>query len=131
SAQWTYSDTKNFLNFLALHCSEMGEGFSFKTRTFNAAAEHMVQFTTVGGVKDAAACRSKWQEFNAIGKIKAKSGWGPWSDEHGAGITALTAESWDNFVKKNAAAKPFRNHGWDFLHQVEAIMPFQATGMNV
>ncbi|KAE9407631.1 hypothetical protein BT96DRAFT_765313, partial [Gymnopus androsaceus JB14] len=93
------------------HCSEMGEGFSFKTRTFNAAAEHMVQFTTVGGVKDAAACRSKWQEckkkFNAIGKIKAKSGWGPWSDENGAGITALTAESWDNFVKKNAAAKPF------------------------
>lgn len=62
SAQWTYSDTKNFLEFLASHRSEMGEGFSFKSRTFNAAAEHMSQFTTVGGAKDAAACRSKWQE---------------------------------------------------------------------
>lgn len=73
-------------------------------------------------------CKKK---FNAIRKIKEKSGWGPWSDEHGAGITAPTAESWDNFLKKNAATKPFRNRGWDFLHQVEAIMPFQASGANI
>ncbi|KAJ3793709.1 hypothetical protein GGU11DRAFT_663290, partial [Lentinula aff. detonsa] len=133
-ASWTHGDLKHFLDFLADHCSEMGEGYSFKGKTFQAAADHLAPLTTVGGVKDKEACRTKWQEvcckrkLNAIGLIKQQSGWAAWSDEHGAGITTLTSRSWDDFVKKHKEAKPFRNCGWPFLHDVERIMPYQPKG---
>ncbi|KAF9073010.1 hypothetical protein BDP27DRAFT_1191184, partial [Rhodocollybia butyracea] len=134
-AQWTDTDTKEFLGYLYTVHSEMGEGYSFKGKTFSAAADFMKGVTTVGGDKDKEACRVKWQtckeKYNIIGKIKEQSGWGPWSDEHGAGITGLTAEAWDKFVGRNKTAKPFRNKGWIFLHDVEKIMPYKPKGTNV
>lgn len=71
------------------------------------------------------------ETYEAIMKIKTYSGWGPWSDEHGAGITALTADVWDRFVVKTKAAKPFRNSGWIYLDQMEQIMPYKPKGTHV
>ncbi|KAF9074714.1 hypothetical protein BDP27DRAFT_1359379 [Rhodocollybia butyracea] len=64
-------------------------------------------------------------------KIKTYSGWGPWSDGHGAGITALTADVWERFVIKTKAAKPFRNNGWVYLSKMEQIMPYKPKGTHV
>ncbi|KAJ3735133.1 hypothetical protein DFJ43DRAFT_1151769 [Lentinula guzmanii] len=149
-ASWTHGDLKHFLDFLADHRSEMGEGYSFKGKTFQAAADHLAPLTTVGGqesktfppsftsfdltisacvtpshIRDVDSCKRK---LNAIGLIKQQSGWAAWSDEHGAGITTLTSRSWDDFVKKHKEAKPFRNRGWPFLHDFERIMPYQPKG---
>jgi hypothetical protein len=37
-----------------------GDGMNFKQATWNAAAEHMVPFTTQGGTKTANACKNKF-----------------------------------------------------------------------
>ncbi|KAJ3754908.1 hypothetical protein EV360DRAFT_86394 [Lentinula raphanica] len=57
--------------------------------------------------------------------------WGPWSNEHGAGITALKADSWDRFVRQNKLAKPFWNAGWRYKDKVEWIMPYTPKGTHV
>ncbi|KAF9071331.1 hypothetical protein BDP27DRAFT_1149519, partial [Rhodocollybia butyracea] len=108
------------------HRSEMGDGFNFRMKTFTAASEVMETKRTTGGEKDRDSCKAKWgklkEAYEAIMKIKTYSGWGPWSDKHGAGITALTADVRERFVIKTKAAKPFLNNSWVYLSKMEQIM---------
>ncbi|KAJ3755867.1 hypothetical protein EV360DRAFT_24228, partial [Lentinula raphanica] len=134
-AVWTHEDTVKFLDFLFEHHAEIGEGFVFKKKTYTAASDLLEGCRTVGGEKDANACACKWASlkatFKVIGQIIEHTGWGPWSDEHGAGITALEADSWDRFVRQNKLAKPFRNAGWRYKDKVEWIMPYTPKGTHV
>lgn len=62
--------------------------------------------------------------------IQSVSGW-VWDDERGADINIHSASSWDDYVKKHPAAKPFRNKGWAHFAKVALIMPSTASGANV
>ncbi|KAJ3729921.1 hypothetical protein C8R42DRAFT_638035 [Lentinula raphanica] len=135
-AQWNVAKTERLLDFLYEKRSEAGEGFSFKIKTFNAAAEHLATVPAEkGGIKDGKSCQSKYNSLKGINdiiqKIKDHTGWGPWSDEHGAGITALTSDSWEKFVAHYTKAKPFRNHGWLFLQKMERLIPYKPKGTHV
>ncbi|KAJ3791812.1 hypothetical protein GGU11DRAFT_694227, partial [Lentinula aff. detonsa] len=116
--------------------SEAGEGFSFKLKTFNAASDHLATVPPArGGAKDGKSCQSKYTwvcyHFSLDDKIKDHTGWGPWSNEHGAGITPSTSNSWDKFVAHYPKAKPFRNDGWPFLEKMEHLIPYKPKGTNI
>ncbi|KAF5376794.1 hypothetical protein D9757_009488 [Collybiopsis confluens] len=134
-AIWSHEDIMRFLDYLWEYQAEIGEGFSFKKKTYTGASEELELYRVAGGEKNADACSRKWNSLKAIygviGKIKDHTGWGPWSDEQGAGITALEADSWDRFVAQHKTAKPFRNAGWPYLEKVERIMPYIPKGTNV
>jgi len=49
----------------------------------------------------------------------------------GASITVDSASSWDNYVKKHLAAKPYRNQGWVHFCKVTLIMPATVSGSNI
>ncbi|KAJ3742459.1 hypothetical protein DFH05DRAFT_1461558 [Lentinula detonsa] len=135
-AQWNIAETKRLLDFLFERRSEAGEGFSFKLKTFNAASDHLATVPPArGGAKDGKSCQSKYTWLKGVNdiiqKIKDHTGWGPWSDEHGAGITPLTSDSWDKFIAHYPKAKPFRNDGWPFLEKMERLIPYKPKGTNV
>ena len=68
--------------------------------------------------------------YRVIQAIKEVSGW-HWDDETGASITVDTASSWDDYIKKHPAAKPFRNRGWVHLQRMTDIMPLTVSGSHV
>lgn len=68
--------------------------------------------------------------YRVIQAIKEVSGW-HWDDETGASITVDTASSWDDYIKKHPAAKPFRNRGWVHLQRMTDIMPSTVSGSHV
>ncbi|KIK66369.1 hypothetical protein GYMLUDRAFT_119934, partial [Collybiopsis luxurians FD-317 M1] len=59
--------------------------------------------------------------LNIVQKIKHHTGC-TWSNEHGTGITPLSASSWDAFVAKKKNAKLFQNAGWPYLKKMENLM---------
>ena len=60
----------------------------------------------------------------------SSSGW-HWDNETGASITVDTASSWDNYIKKHPAAKPFQNRGWVHLQRMTDIMLSTVSGSHV
>jgi hypothetical protein len=57
---WTSEDETALIQFLNSRRAEAGDGANFKQTVWNAAAAEMAKHTTKGGVKTAAACKSKW-----------------------------------------------------------------------
>jgi hypothetical protein len=57
---WTDSDELALINFLLDHKAEAGDGGSFKSNIWNAAAVEMLKHTTKGGIKVAAKCKAKY-----------------------------------------------------------------------
>jgi hypothetical protein len=68
--------------------------------------------------------------YRIVCAIQSVSGW-VWDEKTGASITADSASSWDDYVKKHPGAKPFRNKGWVHFTKVALIMPSTASGSNV
>jgi hypothetical protein len=59
-AFWTPEDESALINHLIDRKAEAGDGANFKGDVWNGAAKEMEGYTTKGGVKTAAACKSKW-----------------------------------------------------------------------
>jgi hypothetical protein len=57
---WMDADELALINFLLDHKAESGDGGSFKSNIWNAAAAEMVKHTTKGGIKVAAKCKAKY-----------------------------------------------------------------------
>jgi len=60
SANWDEGDEEVLIEFLKGSLGAAGDGANFKLTIWTAAAEHMVPFTTEGGVKTAKACKNKF-----------------------------------------------------------------------
>ncbi|THU83624.1 hypothetical protein K435DRAFT_631465, partial [Dendrothele bispora CBS 962.96] len=131
---WTDSDITRFLDYLTEHHSKAGNGGNFTATTFRDAADYMALVSYSGGAKDMNTCRNKWASLKktceVILEIKSMSGW-TWSDDTGALIGVENADLWTAYIKRNPAAKPFRNKGWKFFHSVENLLPSKAKGANV
>ncbi|KAF8992398.1 hypothetical protein BDQ17DRAFT_209154 [Cyathus striatus] len=134
SAIWVSAEEFVLIQYLYDHISEAGDNGSFKKPTFEAAAIDIAPFHMRGAVKTAKMCQNKYTTFRKVYRvviaIKEVSGW-TWSDETGASITAETASTWDDYIARHPEAKPFRNRGWPYLHQFEALMPSATVGLNV
>jgi hypothetical protein len=131
---WISAEEVALVAFLHDNRAEAGDGGSFKKSTFQRAAQYIASFRGNGQAKDVKSCQNKWTAlrkiYRVIQAIKEVSGW-HWDDETGASITPATSSSWDDYVRKHPAAKPFRNKGWVHLHKVADIMPSTISGSNV
>jgi hypothetical protein len=58
--QWSPDEEKHLIEFLLSRKSEAGDGGSFKSVTWTAAAQEMAKFSTKGPNKTASACSSKY-----------------------------------------------------------------------
>ncbi|KAK6987883.1 Myb-DNA-bind-3 domain-containing protein [Favolaschia claudopus] len=127
NAVWTCRNETTLLDYLLEVMSKSGDGLNFKEATWKASA-HRVNSDSreKGGPKTWQSCKSKFQKLKAlflvICEIMGNSGW-TWSDEKGACIDAASSGTWDAFVKRNKAAKPFRNAGWTHLKTFRQLMP--------
>jgi hypothetical protein len=77
STSWDQGNEEVLIEFLESSLAAAGDGVNFKQATWNAAAEHMIPFTTKGGVKMAKACRNKFtqvctQPCSLIAKLMSK-----------------------------------------------------------
>ncbi|SJK99910.1 uncharacterized protein ARMOST_03221 [Armillaria ostoyae] len=129
------------LEVLDSHKAAAGDGVSFKAVVWNAVMDECNKVLTEGDRKTAAACKNKYGQmhipfcpdlcflmcilklvwtFNIICDIKRVSGW-HWSDETGASINAESALTWDDYTRKHKGAKPFCNHGWQYLAAMEKL----------
>ncbi|KDR65022.1 hypothetical protein GALMADRAFT_82385 [Galerina marginata CBS 339.88] len=133
-AVWTAPEETALVDFLGDNKAEAGDGGNFKSTTFQRAVSHIAPLHERGSIKTVKSTRSKWIAFKKIYRIiraiQLVSGW-VWDDDTGASITADSASSWDDYVKKHPEAKPFRNKGWRHFNKVALIMPSTAAGANV
>ncbi|KAF8815702.1 hypothetical protein BYT27DRAFT_7064918, partial [Phlegmacium glaucopus] len=118
---WTLAEETAFIQFLVDHKSEGGDGATFKGPTYQKALAHISPLRERGPAKNIKSLQNKWTTFRKIYRvilaIQLVSGW-VWDDERGANINVHSASSWEDYVKKHPAAKPFRNKGWGHLGKV-------------
>ncbi|KAJ7739446.1 hypothetical protein DFH07DRAFT_983636 [Mycena maculata] len=123
---WSPSETKELLDFLVTQ-----KGATSQARFGRL---HLDPKVTKGGPKTAKVCLNKYTQlrgiFKVIRELQNVSGW-HWSDTTGAGITAETKSSWDDYVKAHPKAKGFRNKGWPFCSQMDDLIPREALGLHV
>ncbi|KAK0484254.1 hypothetical protein EDD18DRAFT_1111944 [Armillaria luteobubalina] len=116
NASWAPVDVECMLEVLESHKAAAGDG--------NAVVEECNKVLTEGGRKTMAACKNKYGQlvktFNIICNIRRVSGW-HWSDETGASINAESTSTWDDYAHKHKDAKPFHNHGWQYLAAMEKL----------
>ncbi|KAF8808362.1 hypothetical protein BYT27DRAFT_7096815 [Phlegmacium glaucopus] len=126
-AVWTTAEETALVDFLEDNKAEAGDGGNFKTTTFQQAVSQIAPLHEHGLVKTVKSTCTKWilfrKIYHIIQAIQLVSGW-VWDDDTGASITANSASSWDDYVKKHPEAKPFRNKGWKHFNKVASIMPF-------
>ena len=60
STDWSVDDAKELITFLVKRKVSAGDGGTFKKPTWIAAAAHMAQFHSKGGLKTWEACKGKW-----------------------------------------------------------------------
>jgi hypothetical protein len=134
TATWTPAEETALVDFLVDNRADAGDGGNFKKATFQKASNHLAPLLGSGAAKGVKSCQNKWAAFRRLYKviraIQEVSGW-HWDDQTGASITSATSSSWDDYVKKHPAAKPFRNKGWVHLHKLALIMPSSTPGSNV
>lgn len=65
-AQWNDNEVAALVNYYHEHRSEICDGGNFKTPTYNAAAQAIAPFYTVGPVKTGNMCKTKWQTVSII-----------------------------------------------------------------
>ena len=63
---WNRMDEINLLNFLMEHRGEQGDGDSFKTSVWTAAALELEKSRIKGGPKTSKACSDKWNRVRRI-----------------------------------------------------------------
>lgn len=63
-AFWTTADETALILFLVEHRPEAGNGFNFKTSTFNAASLVVNAMKTKGGTKTSKVCKNKWAQVH-------------------------------------------------------------------
>ena len=64
-AHWPTSNKATLIDFLVEHKAEVGDGFSFKDATWQAAAVHMAAYTVRGNPKTDCVCKNKWAQVHA------------------------------------------------------------------
>ncbi|KJA13473.1 hypothetical protein HYPSUDRAFT_125539, partial [Hypholoma sublateritium FD-334 SS-4] len=118
---WSLNEEKSFVQFLLGHKSEAGYGGTFKGSTYQKGVKHISHLCERGPPKDSKSLQNKWnalkKTYRVVLAIQAASGW-VWDNEKGADINIYSALSWDDYVKKHPAAKPFRNRGWVHLENM-------------
>lgn len=65
-AKWNEVETTKLVEYLLEHRAEGGEAGTFKTSTFNAAAQHIAQDRSSGPVKTAKNLQTKWSAVSAM-----------------------------------------------------------------
>jgi hypothetical protein len=60
-AVWNNAETMVFINYLAAHKLEVGDGANFKTSTFSGALTVLEPFWTAGHEKTVKMCKGHWQ----------------------------------------------------------------------
>ena len=63
-ANWSLHDEIAFINYIADHKAEAGDGMKFKTSFWNGAADFMKADTESGGQKTASGCSTKWDRVH-------------------------------------------------------------------
>ncbi|KAK0440670.1 uncharacterized protein EV420DRAFT_1252435, partial [Desarmillaria tabescens] len=124
NASWMPADVECMLEVLDGHKAAAGDGVSFKAVVWNAVMDECNKILTeverlLLHVKTSMV-RCLVRTFNIICDIKRVSGW-HWSDETGASINAESASTWDDYARKHKGAKPFHNHGWQYLGAMEKL----------
>lgn len=61
-ASWSIADETALILFLIEHKAEAGDGFNFKTTTFNAASLIVDAMRTKGATKTSRVCKNKWTQ---------------------------------------------------------------------
>jgi hypothetical protein len=59
-AQWSEADEIALIEYITEHKAEAGDGMKFKGAFWTGAAKEMLAHSSLGGVKTAAGCSSKW-----------------------------------------------------------------------
>jgi hypothetical protein len=65
-ASWSIEDEDALIQFLVEHRAEAGNGFNFKTKTFNAASIVVNAMRTKGGTKTWRVCKNKWTQVCSV-----------------------------------------------------------------
>ncbi|KIJ11018.1 hypothetical protein PAXINDRAFT_45369, partial [Paxillus involutus ATCC 200175] len=79
------------------------------------------------------SCREKWKRiratFHIVDKLAHTSGFA-YSEALGANIGIENQSVWDDYMKTNKDAGPFRNKGWPLYEKMKSVMPSNARGAN-
>ncbi|KAJ7118071.1 hypothetical protein C8R44DRAFT_559476, partial [Mycena epipterygia] len=115
NAVWTHNDCSTFIQHLADHKAEAGDGGNFKMTTFHGAVVVVNRVRTKGGPKTARSCASKYAALKKLNQIvqhiKNMSGWS-WDSKKGVDVSPATQGTWDAYVAKVPEAARFKNAGW-------------------
>ncbi|KAF7358898.1 putative transposase [Mycena sanguinolenta] len=126
NASYTSADQLKMMNALEARRAECGDGGHFKMSTFNDVAA-LLNPPAQGAPKTGKSVKNKYGTLKSLWdeviKINNNSGWPPFDKELGANITPERASVWNDWVAKNPKAKPFRNAGFEFYDQFNAIIP--------
>ncbi|KAI0245014.1 hypothetical protein BJV78DRAFT_1103007, partial [Lactifluus subvellereus] len=100
-ASWSPEDEMELIRFLIDHRAEAGDGFNFKTATFNAASAVLDPKKQKGATKTGKVCKNKWGQLKGIylviAELKGQSGF-KWDEKHGADIDNDMESVWDAYV---------------------------------
>ena len=69
TARWRDNEITAFLQYLLDHRAEGGDGATFKTSTFTAAAASIAHLHQTGGNKTAEKCRGKWNSVRYLDHV--------------------------------------------------------------
>ncbi|KAG1750037.1 uncharacterized protein EDB91DRAFT_1032657, partial [Suillus paluster] len=135
---WTEEETTRFIQYLALHRTEGGDGINFKQATFAAAGAHLLEPLEgilkenhiAGNKRDWQSCKNKWimckKKHAAIVDIKSQSGFS-WDEELGANIGPADAARWTAFANACPNTRPFCNKGWKHFDDMNDLLHTQIT----
>lgn len=117
---WTTDDETALIDFLLEHKAEMTDGTGFKPVIWTGAAALMANRPTVGAVRSATACKTKWgrvsafsthmvnltyfklkEAYHTVTALKGLSGLGlTWDDERGMDAEDINvAQQWKTYVQ--------------------------------
>ncbi|KAJ7098907.1 hypothetical protein C8R44DRAFT_888751 [Mycena epipterygia] len=134
NAIWTHTDCVTFIQHLAAHKAEAGDGGNFKMVTFNGAVVVVNQVRTKGGPKNGKSCASKYAALKKLNQIvehiKRMSGWS-WDSKKGVDVSPATQGTWDAYIAKVPDAARFKNKGWPYSDLFLPLLPVTAKGNHV
>ncbi|EEB88797.1 hypothetical protein MPER_13186 [Moniliophthora perniciosa FA553] len=129
-AIWSHADEKNLPPRLVERVSRISKGGNFRLVVLNEVAETLNPPAS-GGDKMGKGCKDKYgtikRDWEEVIKINHKSGWPPWDRLLGANITPERENNWNEYVKANPRAAPFRNKGYKYQEYFDVLMPLDTT----
>ncbi|KAF5360591.1 hypothetical protein D9756_004494 [Leucocoprinus leucothites] len=124
NAIWTRKDIGKLLDELQERKSASGDGICFKMPIYNEVAEKLNP-PTKGASKTGMSCKNKFNALRAtwtgVSAIMTTSRM-MWDDELGANIGPKSEDVWQDFIKINPAAKPFKNTGWPWVGKMTVLL---------